>query len=158
MHVTGGAPTVTAGTFLRMGRTRTAARPAAGRLPSPAGVVGRVLAAALASIALLLSGAVDVLPRSAAGPLAPTSAGAAQAPAARTGAAEAPSATVGVRAAGLAAVPAPTGPGGGLPPSAGPLVAPHLLADPQSRPPTPALPTTPAGTPGSRAPPGPAGT
>ncbi len=136
-----------------MGPTSTAARPAAGQRAA------RALAVALASLALLLTGAVDVLPRAAAGPLAAGPAAAAPAaPAQRAGTLEAPGTSLGARAAGLAAVPAPTGPGGGLPPTAGPLVAPHLVADPQSRPPTPTVDTSPAGTPGSRAPPGHAGT
>lgn len=116
------------------------------------------LAGALVAVVLLLCGAVDVLPRSAPGPLAAAPATAASASSQRTGAVEAPSSSLGARAAGLAAVPVPTGPGGGLPPDAGPLLAPHLLADPQSRPPTTPPATSPAGSPGSRAPPGLPGT
>jgi hypothetical protein len=133
-----------------MGRTETAARPA------PGSRAGRALAVVLAAIALLVCGAVDVLPRSAAGPLAATSAAAAPAPAARAGALEAPASSLGLRSVALPVV--PTSPGGGLPPGAGPLVAPHLVPSPQGRPPTTAPPTSPAGTSSSRAPPGPAGT
>jgi hypothetical protein len=156
VHVTVRFSTVTGGTVVPMDRREIAPRPArsAGNGRSRA---GRALAVALASIALLLCGAVDVLPRGAAGPPAASPAAAAPAPH-RAGTIEAPSSSLGVRAAGLAAVAAPTGPGGGLPPTASPLVAPHLAADPQARPPTSPLGTSPAGAPGSRAPPGPAGT
>jgi hypothetical protein len=152
MSVTARFQTVTHGTVLVMRRTGTGPRLA------PRARVARALAVVLASLALLLGGAADVLPRSATGPGAATAAAAAAPAATRAGSLEAPSSSLVVRAAGLTAVPAPTGPGGGLPPTAGPLVAPHLVADPQSRPPTspPAASTT--GALGSRAPPGHAGT
>ena len=65
----------------------------------------------------------------------------------------------GRRAGGLlASVPAPTGSGDGLRPGSGPLVAPHLVARPQSRPPTDGPVGAATGAPGSRAPPAAAGT
>ena len=138
-----------------MGRTGIAPRPAACTR------AGRAFTVALACLALLLCGAGEVLPRSVALAVGPAAAAApvAQGPGGvRAGALEAPGTSLGVRGTGLAALPAPTSPGGGLPPTAGPLVAPHLVAEPQRRPPTtPPAPTT-AGAPGSRAPPGPAGT
>jgi hypothetical protein len=158
MSVTGRSPEVTAGTVLAMPRT--------GIVPRSALVprAGRALAVVLASLALLLCGTVEVLPRSAAAAAAPAVAAAAPggttaaARAPRSSSLEAPASSLAVRAAGLAGVPAPSGPGGGLPPADGPLVAPHVVADPQSRPPTSPRTASPAGTPGSRAPPGRAGT
>ena len=155
MSVTRRSPAVTPGTVLSMGRTGIAPR------PSPGSWAGRAAAVVLASLALLLWGDVDVLPRSATAATAAAPASAAAAPSsgtARAGAAEAPASSTGVRAASLATAPSPGGPGGGLPPAAGPLVAPHLVADPQRRPPATPLTSTAPGAPGSRAPPGPAGT
>ena len=171
MHVTDRSPVVTAGTVLRMGwsgRVPSAARrPVAPPARRACGV--RAVAVVLASLALLLCGAVEVLPRAAASSAASPSSAAAAAQAAGTAASvpsrspraravEAPATSLAVRAAGLTGVPAPTGPGGSLPPTEGPPVAPHLVADPQTRPPTSPLAASPAGTAGSRAPPGPAGT
>jgi len=71
---------------------------------------------------------------------------------------EAPRSAVLVRTTGLAVLPAPTGPAGGLLPGPGPDVAPHLLAEPQTRPPTLPLERSAVSGTSSRAPPGPAGT
>ncbi len=159
MSVTGRSPEVTAGTVLAMRRTGIV--PRAALLPR----AGRAVAVVLASLALLLCGTVEVLPRSAAasaaGPAAAAAAPGGATAAARTprsSSLEAPASPHAVRGGSLTGVPAPTAPGGGLPPAGGPLVAPHLVADPQSRPPTSPLTAAPAGTPGSRAPPGRAGT
>jgi hypothetical protein len=62
-----------------------------------------------------------------------------------------------VRAAGTATAPAPSAPVAGLGAGSVPLVAPHLLATPQARPPNTPPAVRACGAVGSRAPPGPAG-
>ena len=114
------------------------------------------LVVALASFVLLASGASAVVPRTAVAQPAPVSASFVPAPASDTSM-EAPAAAVVVRSA-LPATPSPGGSGAGLAPGSSPLVAPHLLAQPQARPPTSPLGTGPGRDAGSRAPPGPAGT
>jgi len=115
-------------------------------------VLLRALLGLLAGLVLLGSG-VD-LPRTATAPRSPASAAAA---AATHEAQQRDSGEVVVRPGGLAAVPAPASPGAGLLPGAGPDVAPHLIASPQSRPPTAPLPAARVLAAGSRAPPVPAG-
>ena len=119
-------------------------------------VLVRALLAVLACLALLGSGtaAAASLPRT--GASAAVTAPSASSPARAS--MEAPGPAVLVRAGGLAVVPAPAGPGIGLLPGHGPEVAPHLVAEPQSRPPTARPASTSVPPPGSRAPPAPAGT
>ena len=155
-----------------MGRVRAAARPAApcrdaapARTPagsSPAGLRARLarrLLVVLASLALLGTGGADLLPRVTGGAtpgLAASAVRTPQAPASRE--MQSPGGSAVVRGAPLAVVPAPTGSGAGLPPGSGPLVAPHLVARPQSRPPTSPLHGAALGAPDSRGPPATAGT
>jgi hypothetical protein len=129
------------------------------RVEGRAGVVRALLAVAgvLAALVLLgpspLAAAAD-RPRPAAAPAGSS----ACAPAGTATSMEAPRSAVLVRATGIAVLPAPTGPAAGLLPGHGTSVAPHLLAQPTSRPPTARLPGSAAQAPSSRAPPGPAGT
>ena len=117
----------------------------------------------LAALALVATGLGHALPHA-----APATAGASvtgqtgqtgqTAPAPGQPSMEAPVSDLVVRGAPLAVVPAPTGPAAGLLPVGGPPVAPHLVAQPQARPPTVSVAATVAGAPGSRAPPGTTGT
>ena len=131
-----------------MGRARVEPCPGNGCRP------WRTVVVALAALALLATGLSQALPRSAA-PAAPVAATAA---AGNRPSMEAPAADLVVRGAPLAVVPAPTGPAAGLLPVGGPLVAPHLVAQPHTRPPTAGLAATSPGAPGSRAPPATTGT
>ena len=118
------------------------------------GVLLRALVGVLAALALLGSGPV-VLAHAAA---APAERGSASAPASPQDAMQTSGTAVVLRPGSLAAVPAPASPGAGLLPGPRPHVAPHLVAEPQSRPPTrqPAAPSVLAA--GSRAPPAAVGT
>lgn len=129
----------------------------------------RVLVGALVALTLLVLGVGDSLPRAlvAAGSVTGSAAGesvgeatgratdvrAPAAPPAERTSMDSPAADLVVRGAALAVVPAPTGPVTGLLPGGAPLVAPHLVPQPQARPPTQRLPATAPGAPGSRGPP-----
>jgi hypothetical protein len=120
-------------------------------------LLARRLLVVLASLALLGSGAAELLPRSAVAALsAPTASS--TPPAGARSEMQAPARALLVRGPQLAVVPGQTGSGAALPPATGPHVAPHLVADPQSRPPAASRHGLAPGAPGSRAPPHRAGT
>jgi len=126
--------------------------------PGSRGSRWRLALAALAAVALLVTGLAGALPG--ADGRAPGTTAQAAAVAAGSGATsmEAPGSDVVVHGAALAVVPAPTGPAAGLLPVDGPVVAAHLVAQPQSRPPTSRLAAAAVALPSSRAPPATTGT